>query len=57
MVKERPTPPGEIMLRPQYPLSKAQDVLIAYAMNGEDLSPDHGYPFALSCPVTTEWLR
>jgi DMSO/TMAO reductase YedYZ molybdopterin-dependent catalytic subunit len=42
--KERPVPPGEIKYARSIPVSKAFDVLIAYAMNGEDLSPDHGYP-------------
>jgi DMSO/TMAO reductase YedYZ molybdopterin-dependent catalytic subunit len=42
--KEKPVPPGEIIYARSIPLSKASDVLIAYAMNGEDLSPDHGYP-------------
>lgn len=42
--KEEPVPPGEIRYARSIPFSKAGDVLIAYAMNGETLSIDHGFP-------------
>ena len=41
---EEPIPAGETTYARSIPLTKAQDVLLAYAMNGEDLSPQHGYP-------------
>ena len=61
MVKERPTPPGEICYARSIPVSKAQDALIAYAMNGEALSPDHGFPIRALVPghygmASVKWL-
>ena len=41
---EDPMPPGETQYARSIPMSKAADVLIAYAMNGEALTVDHGYP-------------
>jgi DMSO/TMAO reductase YedYZ molybdopterin-dependent catalytic subunit len=59
--KEKPIPPGEIIYARSIPLSKAPDVLIAYAMNGQDLSPDHGYPLRALVPghygmASVKWL-
>jgi len=50
---------GHNLLRRSIPTKRAlePDVLIAYAMNGQDLTPDHGYPCAPSCPGTTAWRR
>jgi len=59
--KETPAPPGEIIYARSIPLSKAGDVLVAYAMNGEDLAPDHGYPLRALVPghygmASVKWL-
>jgi len=59
--KEKPAPPGEIIYARSIPLDKAHDVLIAYAMNGEDLSPQHGYPLRALVPghygmASVKWL-
>ena len=59
--KEEPAPPGEIIYARSIPLSKASDVLIVYAMNGEDLSPEHGYPLRALVPghygmASVKWL-
>lgn len=59
--KEKPLPPGEIKYSRSVPVSKARDVLIAYAMNGENLSPDHGYPLRALVPghygmASVKWL-
>jgi DMSO/TMAO reductase YedYZ molybdopterin-dependent catalytic subunit len=61
VAKEKPAPPGEIIYARSIPLSKAHDVLIAYAMNGEDLSPQHGYPLRALVPghygmASVKWL-
>jgi DMSO/TMAO reductase YedYZ molybdopterin-dependent catalytic subunit len=58
--KEDP-PPGEIAYARSIPVGKICDVLIAYAMNGEDLSPDHGYPIRALVPghygmASVKWL-
>ena len=37
-------PSGEICYARSIDLAKAKDVLVAYAMNGEDLTIDHGFP-------------
>ncbi len=31
-------------------MDETADVLLAYKMNGKDLSPDHGYPIRLIVP-------
>src|SRR6185503_3450916 len=59
--KERPVPPNEIRYARSVPIAKARDVLIAYAMNGEDLSPAHGYPLRALVPghygmASVKWL-
>ncbi len=43
---EEPKPPGRISYARSIPRARAMepDVLIAYQMNGQDLTPDHGYP-------------
>src|SRR5438105_6958093 len=43
---EQPIPPGQISYARSLPLEKAvqPEVLIAYQMNGRNLSRDHGYP-------------
>lgn len=59
--KEEPIPPGETTYARSIPLSKVQDVLIVYAMNGEDLSPQHGFPLRAIVPghygmASVKWL-
>jgi DMSO/TMAO reductase YedYZ molybdopterin-dependent catalytic subunit len=44
-VQEEPKSPGEIFFARSVPIEKARrDVLLAYQMNGQDLSPNHGFP-------------
>jgi DMSO/TMAO reductase YedYZ molybdopterin-dependent catalytic subunit len=45
-IKKEPLSPGKINYARSLPLAKALDreVLLAYQMNGEPLSPAHGYP-------------
>src|SRR4030088_570474 len=61
--KEEPVPPGPIAYARSLPRDKAiqRDVLIAYQMNGRDLSPDHGYPVRAIVPghygmASVKWL-
>jgi DMSO/TMAO reductase YedYZ molybdopterin-dependent catalytic subunit len=61
MPKEEPVPPDEIRYERSIAISKVGDVLVAYAMNGEDLSPDHGYPLRALVPghygmASVKWL-
>ena len=59
---EPPTPPELISYSRSVPLEKAlDDVLIAYAMNGVDLPPDHGHPVRAIVPghygmASVKWL-
>jgi DMSO/TMAO reductase YedYZ molybdopterin-dependent catalytic subunit len=61
--KEEPKPPGPISYARS--ISKARaiepDVLIAYQMNGRDLTPEHGYPMRVIVPghygmASVKWL-
>jgi DMSO/TMAO reductase YedYZ molybdopterin-dependent catalytic subunit len=59
--REKPIPPGEITYARSLPFAKAREVLIAYAMNGEDIPPDHGYPLRAIVPgyygmSSVKWL-
>jgi DMSO/TMAO reductase YedYZ molybdopterin-dependent catalytic subunit len=61
--KEEPKPPGAISYARSIPRTRAleSDVLIAYAMNGQDLTPDHGYPLRAVVPghygmASVKWL-
>src|SRR6266403_2565494 len=61
--KEEPKPPGPISYARSIPRTKAMesDVLIAYQMNGRDLTPDHGYPLRAIVPghygmASVKWL-
>jgi DMSO/TMAO reductase YedYZ molybdopterin-dependent catalytic subunit len=63
MPKEEPVPPGPISYVRSLPRDEAfrRDVLIAYQMNGCDLSPDHGYPVRAIVPghygmASVKWL-
>jgi DMSO/TMAO reductase YedYZ molybdopterin-dependent catalytic subunit len=61
--KEKPLPPGPISYARSLPLEKAvrPEVLVAYQMNGRELSQDHGYPVRLIVPgyygmASVKWL-
>jgi DMSO/TMAO reductase YedYZ molybdopterin-dependent catalytic subunit len=61
--KEQPLPPGPISYARSLPLAKAvrPKVLVAYQMNGQELSQDHGYPVRLIVPgyygmASVKWL-
>ena len=61
--KEEPRPPGPISYARSIPRSLAMepDVLLAYQMNGQDLTPDHGYPLRAVVPgnygmSSVKWL-
>jgi DMSO/TMAO reductase YedYZ molybdopterin-dependent catalytic subunit len=61
--KEEPVPPEPISYTWSLPRAKAiqPDVLIAYQMNGRDLSPDHGFPVRAIVPgyygmASVKWL-
>jgi DMSO/TMAO reductase YedYZ molybdopterin-dependent catalytic subunit len=61
--KEEPKPPGTISYARSIPRKRAMepDVLIAYAMNGQDLTLDHGYPLRAVVPghygmASVKWL-
>jgi DMSO/TMAO reductase YedYZ molybdopterin-dependent catalytic subunit len=60
---EEPKPPGPISYARSVPRGKAiqPEVLIAYQMNGRDLSRDHGYPVRAIVPghygmASVKWL-
>ena len=59
--KEKPAPPREIHYARSIPLSKARETLVAHAMNGQALSPEHGYPLRALVPghygmASVKWL-
>jgi DMSO/TMAO reductase YedYZ molybdopterin-dependent catalytic subunit len=61
--EEEPIPPGPISYARSLPREKAlqPEVLIAYQMNGRDLSIDHGYPVRAIVPghygmASVKWL-
>src|SRR5579872_5659378 len=63
MAKEQPIPPGQISYSRSLPRNKAlqREVLIAYQMNGRDLTLDHGYPVRAIVPghygmASVKWL-
>jgi DMSO/TMAO reductase YedYZ molybdopterin-dependent catalytic subunit len=62
-VKDPPQSPGAIHFARSLPLVKARqpEVLLAYRMNGEDLSPAHGFPLRAVVPgwygmASIKWL-
>ncbi|QEH38710.1 TMAO/DMSO reductase [Aquisphaera giovannonii] len=61
-IDDEPKSPGEIHFARSVPLAKAAgDVLLAYAMNGEDLTPAHGFPVRAVVPgwygmASVKWL-
>ena len=62
VIKEPPRPSGQIHYARSLPLSKANDdVLIALRMNGEKLTPAHGFPVRAIVPgwygmAAVKWL-
>lgn len=62
-IKEAPKPPGAIHYARSLPLAKARgDVLLAYALNGEPLTPAHGFPLRAVVPgwfgmAAVKWLQ
>lgn len=62
-IKEPPRPPGEIHYARSLPLAKAMaDVLLAWEMNGEPLTPAHGFPLRALVPgwfgmASVKWLQ
>jgi DMSO/TMAO reductase YedYZ molybdopterin-dependent catalytic subunit len=61
--KEEPKPPGPISYARSISKARAMepDVLIAYQMNGRDLTPEHGYPMRVIVPghygmASVKWL-
>ena len=62
-VNDEPRSPGVIPFARSVPLAKAlDDVLIAFAMNGRDLTPAHGFPARAVVPgwygmASVKWLR
>src|ERR1700675_808704 len=61
--KEEPRPPGPISYARSITRARAMqgDVLIAHQMNGQDLTPDHGYPLRAIVPghygmASVKWL-
>ena len=56
-----PLPPGDIAYARSVPLAEKDKVLIAYLMNGEELTVDHGYPLRAIVPghygmASVKWL-
>ena len=61
--KNDPHPPGPVHFARSISLEKARrpEVVLAYAMNGKDLPPSHGYPVRAVVPgyygmASTKWL-
>jgi DMSO/TMAO reductase YedYZ molybdopterin-dependent catalytic subunit len=62
-ITEEPKTPGEIHFTRSLPLEKARqaEVLLAYQMNSEDLSAEHGFPLRVIVPgwygmASIKWL-
>jgi len=62
-IKKEPVSPGKIRYARSLPLNKALDtpVILAYQMNGESLTPAHGYPLRAVIPgwygmASVKWL-
>lgn len=59
--KEEPIPPGETAYSRSISIEKAKDVILAYAMNGEEITLDHGFPLRAVVPghygmASVKWL-
>src|SRR5262252_1230404 len=63
VLEDPKSPPGGLKFARSIPLAKARrDVLLAYKMNGEDLSPEHGFPLRAIVPgwyamASVKWLQ
>jgi DMSO/TMAO reductase YedYZ molybdopterin-dependent catalytic subunit len=63
MISEAPKPAGKIHYARSVPLGKARDgVLLAFEMNGEPLTPSHGFPLRAIVPgwygmASVKWLQ
>ena len=62
-VTEEPKSPGDIHFERSLPIAKARrpEVLLAYQMNGDDLTPEHGFPVRAVVPgwfgmASVKWL-
>lgn len=63
-IKKEPVSPGKIRYARGVPIAKAlsPEVILAYQMNGEDLTPAHGYPLRAIVPgwygmASVKWLN
>ncbi len=62
-IKEPPRPPGKIRYARSLPRAKATDnVLLAFEMNGEPISTEHGFPLRAVVPgwfgmASVKWLQ
>ena len=59
--KEEPIPPGNTQYARSVAIGKLKDVVIAYAMNGEEIPIDHGFPLRVIVPghygmASVKWL-
>jgi DMSO/TMAO reductase YedYZ molybdopterin-dependent catalytic subunit len=59
--KHQPAPPGETPYARSIPRAKIGDVLLAWAMNGEPISAEHGFPLRAIVPgyyamASVKWL-
>ncbi len=60
--REKPKPPGDIPYARSVSVAKANDVLLAYKMNGEELTVDHGFPLRAVVPghygmASVKWVN
>ena len=62
-IKKEPVSPGKIKYARSLPMAKAMssEVILAYQMNGEDLTPAHGFPLRAIVPgwygmASVKWL-
>lgn len=60
--KEEPVPPGMTRYARSLAMDKANDVILAYKMNGEDIPVDHGAPLRAIVPqhygmASVKWLE
>ncbi len=63
-IKKEPVSPGKIKYARGLPMAKAlsPEVILAYQMNGEDITPAHGFPLRLIVPgwygmASVKWLN
>lgn len=59
--KEEPIPPGDTQYARSLAMDKAKNVVIAYQMNGAELTVDHGFPLRAIVPghygmASVKWL-